>query len=73
MTYIIKIPTAILRHSTVTNSQEVYLAIPIMSDNWKWRPKPEILISQAVKGAVKIPTINLRYKTMYRCKNNVGE
>jgi len=25
-------------------------------------------ISKAVKGAVKIPTTNLGYKTMYRCK-----
>jgi len=27
MTYIIKIPTANLRHSTMTNSQEVYLGV----------------------------------------------
>jgi len=48
MTYIIKIPTTNLWHSTMANSQEVYMGdsyIPIMSNNRKWRPKPEILIS----------------------------
>jgi len=44
MTYTINIPTANLRHLTTTNSQEVYLGIPITIENRKWRRKPEILM-----------------------------
>jgi len=34
-----------------------------MTDNRKWRPKPETM-----GGTVKIPTTNLRFKTMYMWK-----
>jgi len=67
MTYIIKIPTANPRHSTVANSQVVYLGD---SNNNKWQSERQsemaaetgnTYISCAMKGAVKISNSNDKY------------
>jgi len=59
--------TYIIRHSTMANPQEVYLG-----DSNSDRQSEMVAetgstyISKTMKGTVKIPTTNLRYKTMYR-------
>jgi len=64
--YAINIPTMNLRHSTMANSQEVYLG-----DSNNYRPSEmsaetgNTYNSETVKSAVKIPMTNLGYKTTY--------
>jgi len=69
MTHIIKIPTANLRHSTMANSQEVYLGD---SNNYRQSEMAaetgNTYISESMWGTVKIPTTRLRFETMYRWK-----
>jgi len=67
--YVINMPTVILQHCTMTNSQEVYF---VYSNN---DGQPEMAaktgntyISETMKGAIKIPTTNLGSKTMQRWK-----
>ena len=69
MTYIVKILTTNLRHSTLSDSQEVYLGNSNNDRRSELATETgNVYISEAVKGAVKIPTTNLGYKTMYLCK-----
>jgi len=70
MTHIIKIPTANLQHSTVSNSQEVY---PGDSNNDRQsemaaKTGNSYILSYERYSTVKIPTTNVGYKTTYRCK-----
>ena len=65
MTYIIKIPTVNLRHSAMANSQEVYLGDSNNDRQSEMAVKTAITyICKTMKGGVKIPTINLGFKTM---------
>jgi len=69
MTYIIKIPTANLRHSTMANSQEVYLDDSNNDRQSEMAAETaNACISETMKGTVKTPTTNLGYKTMDRWK-----
>jgi len=65
MTYTIYIPTANQRHSTMANSQEVYLG-DCNDDRYSEMAAEtgNTYISEIVKGTVKISTTNLGYKTM---------
>jgi len=68
-TYTINIPTTNLRHSTMANSQEVYLGDSnndLQSETTS--ETRNTYISETAKSTVKIPTTNLGYKTTYRCK-----
>jgi len=62
MTYIIKIPAANLRHSTMANSQEVYLGD---SNNDRQSEMTAETGNTYTSETIKIPTTHLRYKTMY--------
>jgi len=69
MTYIIKISTAILRHSTMANTQEAYLGDSNSDRQSKMAAETgNTYISETMWGTVKIPTTNLGFKTMYRWK-----
>jgi len=71
MTYTrtVNIPTTNLRHSTVANSQEVYLGDSNNDRQSETAAETgNTCISETVKSTVKIPTTNLRYKTSYRWK-----
>ena len=64
MTYTINIPMTNLRHSTMANSQEVYLGDSINDRQSETATETgNTYISESVKNAVKIPTTNLGYKT----------
>jgi len=69
MKHITKMPTAILRHSTMANSQEAYLGDSNNDRQSEMAAESgNTYISETVKGTVKIPTTNLGYKSMYRWK-----
>jgi len=69
MTYTINIPTTNLRHSTMANSQEVYLGDSNNDRQSEMAAETgNTYISETVKGTVKILTTNLGHKTMYRWK-----
>jgi len=61
VTYITKIPTVNLRQT----HRKCTEAITIMTDSLKCRPKPEMIISETMKGTDKIPTTNLGHNIMY--------
>jgi len=61
------IRTVDLRHSTMVNSQEVYIG----DSNQQSEIAAETgntYIAQTAKGTIKIPTTNLGYKIMHRWK-----
>jgi len=67
--HIIKIPTWNLRHSTIANSQEVYLGDSSNDRQSEMAAKTgNVYISETLKGTVKIPKTNLGCKTTYRWK-----
>jgi len=69
MIYTINIPGTNLRHSTLANSQEVYLGDSNNEQQSETTAETgKTYISETVKGTVKIPTTNLEYKTTYRWK-----
>ena len=69
MTYTINIPTTNLRHSTMANSQEVYLRDSNNDRQSETAARTvNTYISETVKSTVKIPSTNLGYKTTYRWK-----
>ena len=69
MTHIIEISTANIRHSTMANSQEVYLGDSNNDRQSEMAAETgNTYISVTIWGTVKIPTTNLRFKTMYKWK-----
>jgi len=69
MTYTINIPTTNLRHSTMANSQAVYLGDANNDQQSETAAETgNTYNSESVKSTVKIPTTNLGYKTTYRWK-----
>jgi len=65
--YIIKLPTANLRHSTIAKSQEVCL--DDSNNNRQWEMAAETgntYISEIINSTVKIRMTNLEFKTMQR-------
>jgi len=66
---IIKIPTANLRHSTMTNSQKVYLGDYNNERQSKTAAETgNTYISETMRGTVNILTTNLRFMTMHGWK-----
>jgi len=64
MTYIIKIPIVNQRYSTMANSQEAYLGVSTDVGQLKMTAGTgNTYISETMKGAVKILTTNLWFKT----------
>ena len=69
MTRIIKIPTANLQHSTMANSQEVYLGDSNYDRQSEMAAETgNTYTSETMWGTVKISTTNLMFKIMYRWK-----
>ena len=69
MTYIIKLPTANQRYSTMANSQKAYLGVS--KDDRQLKMDAETgntYIFETTKGTVKILTTNLFFKTKQRWK-----
>jgi len=69
MTYIIKIPTANQRYSTMANSQEAHIGVS--KDVRQLRMAAgtgNTYISETLKGTDKILTTNLLFKTLQRWK-----
>jgi len=67
MTYIIKIPTANQRYSTMANSQDAYLGVSKNDRQLKMAAETgNTYISETMKGRVKILTTNLWFKTLWR-------
>ena len=65
MTYIIKIPTANQRYSTMANSQKAYLDVSKDDRQLKMAAGTgNTYISETMKGTVKIITTNLWFKTL---------
>jgi len=64
MTYIIKIPTANQRYSTMANSQGAYLGVFKVDRQLKMAAGTgNTYIAEAIKGTVKSLTTNLWFKT----------
>jgi len=69
MTYAINISTTNLPHSTMANSQEVYLGDSNNDRQSEMAAETgNICISETVKSTAKIPTTNMEYKTTYMWK-----